>query len=61
MGPYFISSFINLLLAIDGRAYAKALVYEKRPLVQNSLKIIETFKETERGRHGPLDTALPIF
>ena len=29
MGPYFISSFINLLLAINGKVYAKALVYEK--------------------------------
>ena len=29
MGPYFISSFINLLLTINGKVYAKALVYEK--------------------------------
>ena len=58
MGPYFISSFINLLLAINDKVYTKALVYEKRTIgtefSKNNRKFQRNWARPARSpRHSP--------
>ena len=61
MGPYFLSSFINLLVSINGKVYAKALVYEKMTTDTEFSKNNRKFQRNWARPARSLRHSLPYF